>query len=160
MESITFAIIFSAAWLGVILKDWRLFVASLLMYISTVPSAVWTDPPHETLITIAAIDLFFVALFFVLSNVVYGTVMACLLLCNSIASILFFIDYNTGGGFFYSQYENINSVITLFQAVALIVIGGMRVRNIGIVEYFYDVRISSYTMLLSILSDKKRSEIN
>lgn len=155
METTTFAIIFSAAWMGVVTKDWRLFVAALIMYVSTIPAVSWSDPPAATLITAAAIDLVFVATFFVLSNVVYGTVMSCLLLSQTVASILFFIGYNTGGGFFYNQYENINAVITLTQAASLIVIGGMRVRHIGVVEHFYDVRISVAAVLRFVSVDKK-----
>lgn len=139
-------------------EDWRLFVAALVMYVSTIPAVSWSDPPAATLITVAAIDLAFAVLFFALSNVIYGTVMTCLLLSQTVASVLFYIDYNTGGGFFYNQYENINAAITLAQAASLIAIGGMRVRHIGIVEHFYDVRISNIAMLLPLVGGKKRLE--
>lgn len=143
MYSTTMCVILVCAFIGIKRSDKQLFLASIIMFVSMFATASWEEGFSGFLHQAVMIDSIFAILFMMLSNVVYGTVMCFLLACNALLGIFSYSQFLNGGGYFYSEYESINGMITFTQALALLVIGGMREQRIGgILERFYDVRLS------------------
>ena len=124
--------------------DIRLFIAGLIMFVSMLIGASWEEGFGGFLRNAVIIDSIFAILFIMLSNMIYGTVMVFLLGCNSLLGFFSYSQYLNGGGYFYSEYEYINGMITLLQAISLLIVGGMQKQEMygELLGRFYHIRLS------------------
>ena len=156
MLTLTISSVIIALLLSNILSDYKLMAACSIFALSSLISIPWSLGVENTLLAMGLVDMVFCVLFGRLSNAYYGFAMSVMLLSQSIASLIFYIDYITDGGFVYRNYGAINEVITLAQALILLIIGGLRARNIGFVSNHYHIRFPSLADMVHI---KARNQV-
>ena len=152
MLSITICFILMSAVMALKVKDVRLLAASVILLWSMQIQVSWDwGLWHGYVLLIAgAIDILFVLLFFRYSNAVYGTVMGSLLLLQVMVHFGFFINMEFIGEYFHTNHEYLNDLITLIQAVSLMIIGGLRAGRIDLdlVEEYYNSRLNNLASIL------------